>query len=397
MGSIYISLTETGVAMLLTIIVGFIYAKKALKDPQVVINHLNRFVFMFALPSLLFKSFIKTDLENVNWAYANAFIAGHIASMIIIYIFHKCLVCYGIKKYSFIVLFFLFEWPNFIIFGNPILTSIDPSYEIYPVLASISNFIRFPFVFFVLEKEKVERMKKELESKIKTNKECENKAPINPNTSGLESQPIVNQKDQNDFDNIDSSSDQPNGSNKSINDEHSIHESNTDKSETRDLENFSIWKEVGIRLLKNVNLWAIFLGIIYMLTGLPVPKVLLLFVEPLASCTVPVSLFAIGIFICGKRVISCSKREALFAFTARHFLFPAMMLLIARIFGLGGDIGMTVPVLSTVPLALITFTLTHIYGLGVEICSTTIVLGTCLILPITLFWVFVTKQIPFFS
>ncbi|KAJ3433217.1 auxin efflux carrier component 1b-related [Anaeramoeba flamelloides] len=134
-----------------------------------------------------------------------------------------------------------------------------------------------------------------------------------------------------------------------------------------------------------------------MLTGLPAPKVLLLFVEPLASCTVPVSLFAIGIFICGKRIISCSKREALFAFVARHFLFPVMMLLIARIFGLSGDIGMTVPVLSTVPLALITFTLTHIYGLGVEICSTTIVLGTCLILPITLFWVFVTKQIPFFS
>jgi predicted permease len=161
-----------------------------------------------------------------------------------------------------------------------------------------------------------------------------------------------------------------------------------------------IWKKIGLRLIRNPVLWAIFLAFALTLSTLG-PT----FLKPVSDDAVdglgwiwgtlewlgalvsPVSLIAMGVWMHHQeRLLTISLSAAMTSMLTKLVLVPLIMVGLASAFDLEGNNGRAAVLIAALPISLASFTLASEYEIGFELLSTNVVLGTAFLLPTILVW-----------
>lgn len=162
-------------------------------------------------------------------------------------------------------------------------------------------------------------------------------------------------------------------------------------------------KYIAIKIARNPILWAIFIGIIISVSSLgpkylnpgPPPNpdyavgsgFIFLTLKTFASCTQPIALFAVGVFLVNKNPIACGIVNSIIYMIIKLILVPALMIGCAKAVGLDGAEGRAAVLLASLPVSPTAYTVSNKYDVGQDISESNIFFGNLLVLPTTIGWV----------
>jgi predicted permease len=157
---------------------------------------------------------------------------------------------------------------------------------------------------------------------------------------------------------------------------------------------------VGLRhvaglVLSNALMWTTGAAIVLSMLGLhalldpdvPTHIPALEFVEGtlswLARCSVPVSLFAVGLWTCGRAgELGYGAWRSTLVYTAiKLLLLPGLMVFVNSLLGLDGKLARAMVVLTCVPVGQMAFVVSEQYGQGTDAVTGVMQLGLLLMLP----------------
>nr|GMD67553.1 auxin efflux carrier component 5-like [Ipomoea batatas] len=157
----------------------------------------------------------------------------------------------------------------------------------------------------------------------------------------------------------------------------------------------SLMKAVCLKLSKNPNTYACFLGLIWALIANSMPSIVDDSILIMAKAGSGVAMFSTGLFMALQdRIISCGWALTVYGLVLRFLIGPATSAIGAGILRLHGDVLKIVIVQSALPQAVTTFIYAKEYGLHAEVLSTAIIIGTILSLPVLIGYYVVLDLLP---
>nr|GMD71889.1 auxin efflux carrier component 5-like [Ipomoea batatas]GME16143.1 auxin efflux carrier component 5-like [Ipomoea batatas] len=161
----------------------------------------------------------------------------------------------------------------------------------------------------------------------------------------------------------------------------------------------SLMKAVCLKLSKNPNTYACFLGLIWALIAnrwhLSMPSIVDDSILIMAKAGSGVAMFSTGLFMALQdRIISCGVALTVYGLVLRFLIGPATSAIGAGLLRLHGDVLKIVIVQSALPQAVTTFIYAKEYGLHAEVLSTAIIIGTILSLPVLIGYYVVLDLLP---
>ncbi|KAJ3435679.1 auxin efflux carrier component 1b-related [Anaeramoeba flamelloides] len=403
--------------LLIEMMIGYLLAKtKVIKDPQLAIKHINTFVFRACIPTIVFRSFLLVEYENIQWSFFLIFLGANIIGIAILFVMKKFGLLSKFFKESFVITYMTMNWPNNIIFGIPIISEVlGEEFAIYAILGNMVNFFRMPFLVILFENDKVQtRLQNEYQKGVSPNEE---NGPLSEGEEedDQKKNQIKENIVHNESDNFEAKSSRSNSS-KNQSTEEDIELLSSDVNESIDLPSKTnshksskspqtvpiiskkkLFKRIGYALLTNPPIWGTILGFIYIVAIKTVPDFLWDVITPISACTVPCSCLSIGMFIC---IIKFGKAEILTAIKhlfARHIIFPSMMLALSLIFGLTGKPVQACVVVGCLPLALSSFAFATEYEKGRGTIAPVIIIGSIAQIVFILFWIAIVSQFESFK
>lgn len=135
------------------------------------------------------------------------------------------------------------------------------------------------------------------------------------------------------------------------------------------------------RLANNRILLSTLIGIALSLLHAEVPEIVGTVLAQLGSTSIPLSLFAMGMFMHGKKLIKSHSETALLIM-GKLLVFPALALLCVVIFGVKGMPGKITLVEALMPMAMTNFVIARQFGLDEELVTAAIIISTILSAPL---------------
>ena len=164
-------------------------------------------------------------------------------------------------------------------------------------------------------------------------------------------------------------------------------------------------KYIGIKLLKNPILHAIWIGFVLSITTLG-PRYLSpgnppmapncdyavgagfiqLTLRLFAACVEPIALLAVGMFLYAKNPLVCGIVPSIAYMVVKLVLVPGLMVGCAFAVGLSGAEGRAAVLLASLPVSPTAYTVSDKYSTGRDVAESNVFLGNLLVLPTTIAW-----------
>ncbi|XP_019185903.1 PREDICTED: auxin efflux carrier component 5-like [Ipomoea nil] len=161
----------------------------------------------------------------------------------------------------------------------------------------------------------------------------------------------------------------------------------------------AMMKAVCLKLSKNPNTYACFLGLIWALIAnrwhLTMPSIVDDSIMIMAKAGSGVAMFSTGLFMALQdRIISCGWTLTVYGLVLRFLIGPATSAIGAGLLRLHSDVLKIVIVQSALPQAVTTFIYAKEYGLHADVLSTAIIIGTILSLPVLIGYYVILELLP---
>ncbi|KAI5445900.1 auxin efflux carrier component 2 [Lathyrus oleraceus] len=141
------------------------------------------------------------------------------------------------------------------------------------------------------------------------------------------------------------------------------------------------------KLIKNPNLWASVLGIIWALIAarlnIKLPRIIYESITIISKTGLGMSMFSLGIFMALQpKIISCGKTAAAMSMLLKFLLGPALFGATSAAVGVRGDVFKIGIVQAALPQGIVPFVFAKEYNLHAEIFNTAVIFGLALVFPI---------------
>lgn len=146
------------------------------------------------------------------------------------------------------------------------------------------------------------------------------------------------------------------------------------------------------RLCKNSLIIGIFAGVLWRLTGLPLPGLAIRLVDALADVAGPLALFAMGLGL-RKFGISGNVRPALVLSTLKLFLMPAAALGAAWLFGLPPMPAKVAVAAASLPAGVNSYLIATQFGTGQALASNQMTIATACAVVTTALWLTIAQMV----
>ncbi|XP_019185859.1 PREDICTED: auxin efflux carrier component 5-like [Ipomoea nil] len=161
----------------------------------------------------------------------------------------------------------------------------------------------------------------------------------------------------------------------------------------------AMMKSVCLRLAKNPNTYACFLGLIWAIITkgwhFTMPSIIDDSIMIMAKGGSGIAMFSTGLFMALQdRIISCGWTLTVYGLVLRFLIGPATSAIGAILLRLHGDVLKIVIVQSALPQAVTTFIFAKEYGLHADVLSTAIIIGTILSLPVMIGYYVILELLP---
>nr|GLL40952.1 auxin efflux carrier component 5-like [Ipomoea trifida] len=161
----------------------------------------------------------------------------------------------------------------------------------------------------------------------------------------------------------------------------------------------SLMKAVCLKLSKNPNTYACFLGLIWALIAnrwhLSMPSIVDDSILIMAKAGSGIAMFSTGLFMALQdRIISCGGALTVYGLVLRFLIGPATSAIGAGLLRLHGDVLKIAIVQSALPQAVTAFIYAKEYGLHADVLSTAIIIGTIVSLPVLIGYYIVLDLLP---
>ncbi|PHT59758.1 putative auxin efflux carrier component 4 [Capsicum baccatum] len=148
-----------------------------------------------------------------------------------------------------------------------------------------------------------------------------------------------------------------------------------------------LMKAVFIKLAKNPNSYACFLGLFWALLAsrwhFELPSIIEGSILIMSKAGSGVAMFTMGLFMALQgNIIACGAALTIYAMILRFVVGPATMALGCVVLGLRGNVLRIAIIQSALPQAVTSFVYAQEYGLHAEVLSTAVIVGTIISLPL---------------
>ncbi|OIT08128.1 PREDICTED: auxin efflux carrier component 5-like [Nicotiana attenuata] len=146
-------------------------------------------------------------------------------------------------------------------------------------------------------------------------------------------------------------------------------------------------KAVSIKLAKNPNTYACFLGLIWALLAnrwnFEMPIIIEGSFLIMSKAGSGVAMFSMGLFMALQgKIVACGAALTIYAMILRFVVGPATMALGCVVLGLHGNVLRVAIIQSALPQAITSFVYAQEYGLHADVLSTAVIVGTIISLPL---------------
>ncbi|XP_075094041.1 auxin efflux carrier component 5-like [Nicotiana tabacum] len=146
-------------------------------------------------------------------------------------------------------------------------------------------------------------------------------------------------------------------------------------------------KVVSIKLAKNPNSYACFLGLIWALLAnrwnFEMPSIIEGPILIMSKAGSGVAMFSMGLFMALQgKIIACGTALTIYAMILRFVVGPATMAFGCVVLGLHGNVLRVAIIQSALPQAVTSFVYAQEYGLHADVLSTAVIVGTIISLPL---------------
>lgn len=396
----YAAIANTGGALLLIVLLGFLLARVKIFPPAFV-EALTKTVFYVGFPATVIQSIAQTNFYDTSllWNYIVAFLVYRIFVAVGIFLFMGIFQRNDKAKLATFVQHWLaLAWLSTIILGVPFLQAIFPKRlqalaQRYGVLAGLSSFFfQLPLMLLCLETHRALSSSADGEYQ---------QAPGNSVGDGNAKQPVDSP-----------TAAQPRGSLEVAIDQQPAQQqaatadSNNSNNGNSGCGGVMSWQHlrrvgvvIGLKIGQNPVIWAVVIGFILSLTKLTPTYMsstdpyrgmqwLNSMLTYLAGIVTPVSMLAIGVFLDSHLAVFADLW--LMVSTAAYMILklliaPLLMIAIAKFMDLHNEVGRAAVVIASQPVALAAFSLAKTYSHGEKAMTTNIIVGTLLVLPSMLY------------
>lgn len=365
-------------ALLVVLFCGIVARLTHIAKPEH-IAPLNKFIFTFCLPCLIFKNVATRSFHTLNWHFVLMFlmVRGIAAVIAAVYTLIR-----RENMGDFAEHYLAPTWIDVVTFGIPILTAMfGPSIgSIYPVLAAFSSFIfELPIILISYQ---IFAAKQSLLKEAAKNKEEQesNDEPIN--VTSEETAKLTSEKTEPD---------------EEITTERLLEKGNGSSDVQINLPWSKIMKVAGVRLLKTPALLGMILGLIWSAIGWTIPTVLSTVLTNLGNCVTPVATFCVGIFITDGGPFKRVWHKTIIYMVLKMVAMPLLAALCCVIVlpsatnEASNDVHVAGVVIASLPLAFPAFTFAKEFGHGEDVMATCIAVGIILILPVVIAWAYIAQ------
>ncbi|XP_055815131.1 auxin efflux carrier component 5-like [Solanum dulcamara] len=148
-----------------------------------------------------------------------------------------------------------------------------------------------------------------------------------------------------------------------------------------------LMKAVSIKLAKNPNSYACFLGLFWALVAqrwhFEMPSIIEGSILIMSKAGSGVAMFSMGLFMALQgKIIACGAALTIYAMILRFVVGPATMAIGCVVLGLRGNVLHIAIIQSALPQAVTSFVYAQEYGLHADVLSTAVIVGTIISLPL---------------
>ena len=394
----YQELLNTNLQILIAIAVGFITVLLRAFDQKTDVHSINKVVFYVLLPSAVLLALgLNTNLRDGNvWRFVGGFLLLRAICLVVVWAVHGLVRRQTIAYVT--IQWMVTCWVSTVVLGIPLLiATLGPQYGSLGAVAAISSFIfQLPVMLIFLEgsvdtagfeeRESNKHVPREkmLVDRGSSANDVEAAGPTAETTAGPTAEPAAGKTG-----------------------------TNTEGGGTADADTH--WytikltkaqlKYIGIKLLKNPILHAIWIGFVLSITTLG-PRYLSpgnppvnpncdyavgtgfiqLTLKLFAACTEPIALLAVGMFLYAKNPVACGILPSVAYMVVKLILVPGLMVGCAFAVGLSGPEGRAAVLLASLPVSPTAYTVSDKYGVGRDVAESNVFWGNLLVLPTTIAW-----------
>ena len=154
---------------------------------------------------------------------------------------------------------------------------------------------------------------------------------------------------------------------------------------------------IGKKIVTNPILIGIVLGFVYSATGWDLCLFLDNFLGTWGNSVLALCLYCVGGFLSQHSLIACNIFEFIFSVIARHVIMPGFMALYSYLFHLGGRLSKQCVIMGCLPSATACYVLSINSKIGPGLSSTMIFWTTIFCVPFTLLWLLCFDKLKFFG
>lgn len=328
----YTDVVQSGVSMLITIIIGFIVNKLDL-IPLTAVGQINKFLLQLCYLPLLMRVIGRSSIQHVSIMPFIIGICGNVSSQLILLVIFFFKLEDRFKTYISIVLPSVYI--NYLIVGFPIFNAIwDESENVMITVMCLSNDMLSVPTYLLLSN--IYSMKKE-------------------------------------------------------NREHKM----ANDGQSRKF-SFKIFLYIGKRLFKNPIIIGIILGFVYSATGCDFCNYLDSLLGTMGNCVLALCLYCVGGFLSQHSLVACHWGEFLTGVFVRHVVMPGFVALYSYAFGISGKLARQCTIMAGLPSATASYILSVQSGIGPGVSSTLIFWTTVFCVPFMLLWLFLFNSFNIF-
>ncbi|OHT16707.1 Auxin Efflux Carrier family protein [Tritrichomonas foetus] len=328
----YLQVAQSGISMLITILIGYFVNKFKLMDYKAV-DHINVFLLKICYLPMIMRVIAVNDIRHLSIMPFVVGICGNLST----HIFFLIIFLFPFKKKFKMYLSSVLPsvYINYLIVGFPIFNAIWPENEnvMITVICLSNDLISVPIYLFLSN---IYNIRKE------------------------------NQK----------------------------HKEAFDGQEVKF--SFRIFLQIGKRVITNPIIIGIVLGFVYSATGWKLCTFLDSFLKSFGNSVLALCLYCVGGFLSQHSLIACNWIHFVACLLVRHVVMPGFVALYSYLFGLSGKLSRQCVIMSCLPSATASYILSTNAGVGAGLSSTMIFWTTIFCVPFMLGWLFTFNALNIF-
>ncbi|GKT34671.1 Membrane transport protein like protein [Aduncisulcus paluster] len=319
---------------------------------------LNRFVFLFCFPVLIFRGLANNTFKAEYVQFASSYLIVTLYSFILAGII-ALFFTKRQKLREFTTHFPHFCWANSVLIGIPVINAIfgEEAAALYPILHTLASVVvQMPIVVFFFE---LTRTRKDLG--LEESDEPQDEEIVNDNDGSVDG---VEMKKTRKVSAVETSDVVPDAS-----------------KEAEGSFCGKVAKKVGVGLLKNPTVWAMVLGLIWGATPWDLPVAVASIVDQLAGMVTPGGIFAVGLFF-GLYKEPIEWKWSILYFLGRMVGSVGVIFGFVKLMGFDKTLAHSAMALAGTPVALAAFTHAKEYDVNPQRYPPVILIEMILLLPV---------------